>query len=112
MRATAATAATQATAVDTMAHDEAKRWILARRARFVAAAVASIAGAGTAVTACEPEVCLSVVSNDDGGGDDAEPQPCLAPFPRDASDDTSDDSATDTGSDAPSDAEADAAEGG
>lgn len=71
-----------------MGNDDAKRLILARRARFVAAALAGVAVAcgGSA----EPETCLSpVFTPTDGGKDaaDAEPQPCLEPLPPDASDD-------------------------
>ena len=98
-----------------MGTDDAKRLILARRAKFVAAAVAGIAAAcGGAETS--PEPCLSQVLNRDAGpdgevssdasadaeprpcldlpltdastdaGDDAEPQPCLSPLPPDAGD--------------------------
>jgi hypothetical protein len=57
--------------------------ILKRRARLIAAALASVVGAGIAPTGCEPEV----VEQDGGGGAGAEgqggeggqPQPCLAP---------------------------------
>src|SRR5262245_55852953 len=70
----------------------ARRLILARRARFIAA---TIAGIGAVASACEPMVCLDVVDPDasapgtggDGGkGDsgDAAPQPCLDPLPPDA----------------------------
>ncbi len=66
---------------------DAKKLILARRARFVAAA---IAGIGTAV-ACEPEVCLSVIPATDAGTDakDTGPQVCLEP-PFDAGEEEND----------------------
>jgi hypothetical protein len=86
-----------------MGNDDAKRLILARRARFVAAALAGVAVACGGSEA-EPEVCLSPLAPRDAGGDaadaqpqpcleptfdagkDAEPQPCLSPLPPDAGD--------------------------
>ena len=83
-----------------MTDDGAKRAILARRARFIAAAVT---GAGLSLGACReagPEVCLSAVPVDEknkgtgtppadagavdsgadtGEGWDAPPMPCLSP---------------------------------
>jgi len=59
-----------------MGDEDAKRIILARRARFVAAALAGLNLAmcgGKSET--DPQPCLSVVSDDDGGN----PQPCLSP---------------------------------
>lgn len=91
-----------------MGNDDAKRLILARRARFVAAALAGVAVAcggsteETGPTAClspaqqptrdsgadardaEPQVCLEPLPPD--ASDDAEPQPCLSPLPPDAGD--------------------------
>ena len=85
-----------------MGNDDSKKLILARRARFVAAALASGAGtvplvvgagacggeteeqspqpclsmdAATTRNDAEPQPCLSM----DAAPDDAEPQPCLAP---------------------------------
>lgn len=81
-----------------MGQDDAKRIILARRARFVLAAVAGL----RAASGCSsPEPCLSLATDDrDAGGDagdagrvdggdggtkdaagpnDASPQPCLVP---------------------------------
>jgi hypothetical protein len=96
-----------------MGDDELKRRILARRARLVAAALASgaLAAGGVAVLdACGgtttsdagvdapadgPQVCLApmpcldvaVDAGRDAGGDaDAEPQPCLSPLPPDSGD--------------------------
>lgn len=77
-----------------MGNDEAKRIILARRARFVAAALAGL-NAAMCGGKSEPQPCLSVVAEDSGT-----PQPCLSPpsHPIDA--------ATDAGADAPDDADA------
>jgi hypothetical protein len=90
--------------------DEAKRIILARRARFIAAAVTIHAG----VAACgktdetaqpclsvapadgsAPQPCLSVAEPPRDAGD-ASPQPCLSPLPPDAGD-ASDDGPGDAG---------------
>lgn len=90
-----------------MGDDSARRLILARRARFVAAALASVAataGVATATEACvggsereeidggsdanpqaclamtpdaNPQPCLDIVPPEDDAGADAEPQPCL-----------------------------------
>ena len=73
-------------------NDEAKRLILARRARFVAAALAGIAAAcGGSTDDTDPKPCLSIQPGDGGpptdSASDAEPQPCLEPLPPDASDD-------------------------
>lgn len=79
-----------------MGDDSAKKLILARRARFVAAALATLATTATAVEACggdtdtagdatdggSPQPCLSppATVRDAGGSDaDAGPQPCLSP---------------------------------
>ncbi|MEO7096524.1 MAG: hypothetical protein ABI175_24915 [Polyangiales bacterium] len=92
-----------------MTDDAARRAILARRTRFIAAA---LTGAGISLGACRdasPEVCLSPLPptektkggadagtsptgpTDAGGGFDAPPVPCLSPavclkpaWPRDA----------------------------
>ena len=95
--------------------DEAKRIVLARRARFLAAALASVAATGAAAAGAEacgggvdqtqdagqPQPCLKVApdsSQQDSGADtgvpqpclsiapDAEPQPCLGALPPDAGD--------------------------
>jgi hypothetical protein len=77
-----------------MANDEAKRLILARRARFVAAAVAGIAAAcGGATDDTKPTPCLEPVIRDSGA--DADPKPCLTPLPPDASSDAGGDAASD-----------------
>ena len=92
-----------------MGDDESKRIILARRAKFVAAALAGLNAAMCGgETTSEPQPCLSV-ARDDGGSPpqpclsapidaarpdaadaaddaDAEPQPCLAPQPPDSGD--------------------------
>lgn len=86
----------------TMGDQEAKRIILARRARFVAAALAGLNAAmcggksdsGTpqpcldfAEDGGNPRPCLTPQQQEDAGRDaDAEPQPCLAPQPEDAGD--------------------------
>lgn len=85
-----------------MGDEETKRIILARRARFVAAALASVAAAagveacgsggpdqpttdaGTGRDGAEPQPCLSATAPD--SGIDAQPQPCLEPLPPDAGD--------------------------
>jgi hypothetical protein len=76
-----------------MGDDDAKRLILARRARFVAAALAGVAGVavacGGSIDDADPQPCLSppYQPRDAGSGTDAEPQPCLEPLPPDAGDD-------------------------
>lgn len=93
-----------------MGNDDAKRLILARRAKFVAAAIAGIAVAcggseadpepclspvlqprdagpdadANANVDAQPQPCLDVLAPD--ASDDAEPQPCLSPLPPDAGD--------------------------
>ncbi len=72
--------------------DETRRIILARRARFLAAALAGVAATGTVAAAAEgcggeteqsdggtPQPCLSPPSNPD-----AQPQPCLSKIAEDA----------------------------
>ena len=72
--------------------DDAKKLVLARRARFVAAAIAGIGVATAACDSAEPSVCLSPLAPKDAGvtdadaKSDADPQPCLSPLPPDASD--------------------------
>ena len=84
-----------------MGDQEAKRLILARRARFVAAALASVAAVAQA-GACNPAPCLEPVPTPapdagaprDGAAKDSEsiepiddsgvPQPCLSTTPPDA----------------------------
>lgn len=80
-----------------MPNDEAKRLILARRARFVAAALTGVAvacGGSTESTDQNPQPCLSPPANLDGGrdtGTDAQPQVCLEPLPPDAGPDAESD---------------------
>lgn len=92
-----------------MGDDDVKRLILARRAKFVAAALVSLnaamCGGSTETTQPEPclsprdpgrvdagedtgtpQPCLSVQPTDAGPGEDAGPQPCLSP-PFDAGED-------------------------
>jgi hypothetical protein len=57
-----------------MGNDDARRILLARRARFIAAALASITATGTAVLA-GTEGCGGGTEQSDGG----DPQPCLSP---------------------------------
>lgn len=71
--------------------DDAKRLILARRARFVAAALASVAVTGSAVDcggekepepavdAGNPQPCLKVYNPNTSSSSSGTPQPCLAP---------------------------------
>lgn len=72
-----------------MGNEDAKRLILARRARFVAAALASAAMACGGDTESNPNPCLSARLEDSGAKADAEPQPCLDPSVPDAGDDAS-----------------------
>jgi hypothetical protein len=73
-----------------MGDDESKRLILARRARFVAAALAGVAATANACGGdAEPQPCLSPLYDggiSDGRADaaDARPQPCLEPMIEDA----------------------------
>ena len=59
--------------------DDAKKTILARRAKFIAAAVATV-GIACSKTQSSPEPCLSVTAERDAG---AVPMPCLSPMPAD-----------------------------
>jgi hypothetical protein len=69
-----------------MGDDESKRLILARRARFVAAALASVAAVAQA-NACNPAPCLEPVPTPvpdagavrDGAGKDGETPPTPEP---------------------------------
>lgn len=87
--------------------------ILARRSRFVAAAVAGLAGASL-IAACggsvtdegdaSPQPCLSPAVDaapqpclEPPIDRDAEPQPCLSPLPPDGGDDAGDAAASDGG---------------
>lgn len=70
---------------------DAKRIVLARRARFVAAAVAS-AGIMAGCETCKPQPCLSVAYVPPEGG--PVPQPCLSVIA------TPDDAAADADTDA------------
>ena len=84
-----------------MGDDSARRLILARRSRFVAAALASVtaaAVAGASVNACGGEVAPDAEgggtaadrdaqaseAGDGGHPEDATPQPCLTPLEPDA----------------------------
>src|SRR5262245_42133194 len=94
-----------------MPPEDAKKLILARRAKFVAAALAGMTGVATACGGstsepADPQPCLKIAPDSsvaaDASGDatpqpcleplppdsggDAEPQPCLAPLPPDAGD--------------------------
>lgn len=60
-------------------NDDPKRLILARRARFVAAAFAGIAAA-CGKDKADPGPCLSIAYQaPDGGIDASSPRPCLSP---------------------------------
>jgi hypothetical protein len=68
-----------------MAADDDKKLILARRAKFVAAALAGVAVACGKEPAPPPEPCLSVpMDNRDAEPPEPPPQPCLTPMPWDA----------------------------
>ena len=57
--------------------DEDRQSILSRRARFIAAALATLTASATACDGCS-----DVVVVDDGqGGEGGQPQPCLSPKP-------------------------------
>jgi hypothetical protein len=89
-----------------MGDDEAKRVILMRRARFVAAALAGLnaamcggetdgPSAGVPVAVDDggtPQPCLSATAPPDAGASDADaaPQPCLSPLPPDGGGDGGD----------------------
>jgi hypothetical protein len=81
--------------------DEDREAILARRNRFVSAALAGLAGASL-VAACggevstpsdagSPQPCLSPMAEPDASRDGSLPQPCLSPLPPDAGRDTGND---------------------
>ena len=70
-----------------MAADDDKKLILARRAKFVAAALAGVTVACGKEPTPPPQPCLSVpVDNRDAGPPEPPPQPCLTPMmmPEDA----------------------------
>ena len=58
--------------------DEARKKILARRATFVAAALAGVSTACGKEPSPPPQPCLSQVNTPDDG---AAPEPCLSPMP-------------------------------
>jgi hypothetical protein len=58
-----------------MHDDDDKKSILARRARFIAAALATLTGGMASCDGCSD---VEIV-DDDGGAGAAEPQPCLTP---------------------------------
>ena len=89
------------------AEDDAKKTILARRARFIAAAMASVTMA-CGKTSTPPGPCLSVAYVADG---EAPPMPCLSPIgvPRPDADTSADaDASADASADATANAGADA----
>lgn len=87
--------------------DDPKKIILARRARFIAAAIAGV-GIACGKEKAPPEPCLSVAYIPPDGGDETTPMPCLTPaMPEDAAA-ALDASAADAGADAGADASADA----
>jgi hypothetical protein len=70
-----------------MAADDDKKLVLARRAKFVAAALAGVSVACGKEPAPPPQPCLSVpMDNRDAGAPEPPPQPCLTPMmmPEDA----------------------------
>ena len=80
--------------------NDAKKIILARRARFVAAAVASVGIACGKTESSPPMPCLSIAVPYDA--EPPPPQPCLSPMPADAAlFDAATDGPTDAGPDAP-----------
>jgi hypothetical protein len=80
--------------------------ILARRAKFMAAAIVGIAGCSSeSTTTTSPQACLKVAPDaalDAADAADTQPQVCLSPEPPDSAldtaiTDTADDAATDGG---------------
>jgi hypothetical protein len=67
----------------TKKEDENRKKILARRATFVAAALAGVSTACGKEPAPPPQPCLSVVPSFDAG-----PEPCLSPVPPESPDET------------------------
>lgn len=68
-----------------MGDDDIKKLIFARRAKFVAAAVAGLNAAMCGGTTSQPEPCLSPRAPGDAGlVDQGTPQPCLSARPDDA----------------------------
>jgi hypothetical protein len=58
--------------------DEDRQSILSRRARFIAAALATLTATASACDGCSDVV---VVDDDGAGGEGGQPQPCLSPKP-------------------------------
>jgi hypothetical protein len=67
-----------------MATDDSKKLILARRARFVAAALAGVSVACGKEPTSPPEPCLSVPIQPRDAEPEPPPQPCLTPMLADA----------------------------
>lgn len=69
-----------------MAADDDKKLILARRAKFVAAALAGVSVACGKEPTPPPQPCLSVPVDNRDAGNEPPPQPCLTPMmmPEDA----------------------------
>jgi len=86
-----------------MGDEQSKRLILARRARFIAAALAGTAASTAACGKAEP--CLSQIQNlpDTGSPDEGVPAPCLTAPAKDAGHDA--DADADVTPDAESDAD-------
>ena len=82
--------------------DQDREAILARRSRFVAAALKGLAGASLVAVACLPESgCAETQPTLPDAGADAAPQPCLSPLaPQDAGRDAPVDSSGRDASDA------------
>lgn len=89
------------------ARERAAKIILARRARFVAAAIAGVSVACSGGGLLAPNPCLDVADDSGTRERDADPQPCLgAPYDPDA------DRRPDADNDADADADAGDAEAG
>jgi hypothetical protein len=63
-----------------MAADDDKKLILARRAKFVAAALAGVSVACGKEPTPPPQPCLTVPMDTRDGGSEPPPQPCLSPL--------------------------------
>jgi len=81
-----------------MAADDDKKLILARRARFVAAALAGVSVACGKEPSQPPQPCLSVPVQRDADANEPPPQPCLSPMepPADAGEPTPTDAGSST----------------
>lgn len=78
-------------------NDDAKKLVLARRARFIAAAMAGVAGVAIGDACAPAEPCLSTYANPPEGGVEADAQACLSVVADAGSDATDASDASDAG---------------